>query len=170
MIKRIAITGPECTGKSQLAGELAAYYHTTWVPEYARIYLDRLDRKYNYEELLIIAKAQFTNEMSLLHSANKYLFCDTEFLVLKIWSLDKFKKCDPWISQMCEKHLYDLYLLMDIDMPWTYDPQREDPERREFLFNWYKRELEEMGVNCHIVSGLREERLKKAIEIVNGKL
>ncbi|VAW30185.1 hypothetical protein MNBD_BACTEROID07-850, partial [hydrothermal vent metagenome] len=39
MLKRIAITGPESTGKSELAAWLASAYQTSWVPEYAREYL-----------------------------------------------------------------------------------------------------------------------------------
>ncbi|RYE71528.1 MAG: ATPase, partial [Oxalobacteraceae bacterium] len=33
MIRRIVILGPESTGKSTLCEQLAAHYHTSWVPE-----------------------------------------------------------------------------------------------------------------------------------------
>ena len=52
MIKRIAITGPESTGKSELAKGLAEHYHTLWVPEYAREYLNKLGSPYEYEDIL----------------------------------------------------------------------------------------------------------------------
>jgi len=170
MIYRIAITGPECTGKSHLAQQLANYYNTIWVPEYAREYLDKLDSKYQYDDLLIIAKKQFETEQDLALKANNYLFCDTDFTVLKIWSEDKFKRCHSWILEKFQKHIYDLYLLMDIDLPWTFDPQREDPARRKFLFDWYQKELEELGVKYAIVSGLEDERLRRAVEVVSGEL
>jgi len=170
MIYRVAITGPECTGKSHLAQQLAEYYNTICVSEYAREYIDTLGRNYQYDDLLVIAKGQFEKEEELAINANKFLFCDTDFTVLKIWSEDKFEKCDPWIIQELQNHIYDLYLLMDIDMLWTYDPQREDPERREYLFERYKKELEGLGVKYEIISGLGDERLRRAVEIINCKL
>ncbi|MBK7030628.1 MAG: ATP-binding protein [Bacteroidales bacterium] len=42
---RIAITGPESTGKSWLAEQLAEYYGTVWVPEFAREFLEQIKWK-----------------------------------------------------------------------------------------------------------------------------
>ena len=55
-IKKIVIIGPESTGKSTLCSQLAEYYKTPCVPEYAREYLFTNGRKYTYENLLDIAK------------------------------------------------------------------------------------------------------------------
>lgn len=163
MIRRIAITGPECTGKSRLAMDLAAYYKTVWVPEYARDYLAKLGRKYQFSDLLNIARKQYRMEEELARKAHTYLFCDTDFTVLKIWSEDKFKSCDPWIVEMFRTHIYDLYFLMDIDMTWIYDPQREDPDRREYLMNWYKKELDDLAVTYCVVNGFGKKRFINAI-------
>ena len=56
MIRRIAITGPESTGKSMLAQQLADHYHTLWVPEFARDYLTSLNRPYEEDDILYIAR------------------------------------------------------------------------------------------------------------------
>jgi len=77
LIKKIAITGPESTGKSLLAEQLARYYNTVYVPEYAREYIDNLNKPYNFDDILKIAKAQLKNEKLLETKANKILFCDT---------------------------------------------------------------------------------------------
>ena len=61
-IIRIAITGPESTGKSTLARQLAEHYQTTWVPEFARVYLDQLGRPYEEGDLVSIAKGQLQAE------------------------------------------------------------------------------------------------------------
>ena len=37
-IIKIAIVGPESTGKSTISKGLAQHYQTLWVPEYARYY------------------------------------------------------------------------------------------------------------------------------------
>ena len=59
---RIAITGPESTGKTNLAEALALHYNTVWVPEYAREYIANLNRKYTLNDILTIAKRQVISE------------------------------------------------------------------------------------------------------------
>ena len=53
---RIVLYGPESTGKTTLAKALAEHYQTTWVPEFARTYLqEKWDQKKevcNLEDLL----------------------------------------------------------------------------------------------------------------------
>lgn len=169
MIRRISITGPESTGKSTLAQQLADRYQTVFVPEVGRYYLDSLARHYNYDDLLVIARKQYRLEQRMSEKAKRILFCDSDFLVLKIWSLDKFGRCDPWILGMVERHRYGLYLLMDIDLPWEPDPQREDPHRREHLFAVYHSELERLGAEFGIVSGKQEERVERAARIIEDK-
>jgi len=61
-LKKIVIIGPESTGKSTLCEQLAAHYHTGWVPEYAREYLMTHGTAYQYEDLLTIAKGQLALE------------------------------------------------------------------------------------------------------------
>jgi NadR type nicotinamide-nucleotide adenylyltransferase len=165
-ILKIAITGPESTGKSILAEQLAGHYHTAWVTEYAREYLDRLKRSYIQEDILQIAKGQLRDEKKMEGVAKELLFCDTELIVTKIWSEVKYKTCDPWILKMIENHLYDLYLLCNIDLPWEEDPLREHPHMRETLFNLYFDELMERQFPFDVISGIGEERLKNAIQSV----
>ena len=58
MIRRIAITGPESTGKTWLAKELAQYFNTVWVEEYAREYLQSNGQDYRFEDIVKIAEGQ----------------------------------------------------------------------------------------------------------------
>lgn len=167
MTIRIAITGPESTGKSWLAENLAKVYHTSWVPEYAREYIDKLNRPYTYDDILVIAQRQMESEDSTLLSANKFLFSDTECLVTKIWCEVKFERCHPWIIEQIEQRPYDLYLLCDIDLPWQPDPQREHPHLRNYLFDLYTAELNDRKLPFDIVKGSGKARLECAMEIIN---
>jgi NadR type nicotinamide-nucleotide adenylyltransferase len=160
------VTGPESTGKSQLAESLAAYFHTVWVPEYAREYLAALQRDYVYEDIALIARGQLMKEAEKALLARDFLFCDTELLVTKIWSEFKYQRCDPWISGQILTHTYDLYLLCDIDLPWEYDPLREHPDMRKVLFDLYKNELDQSGLPYGIVKGFGEARRQCALEII----
>ncbi|MCK9422317.1 MAG: ATP-binding protein [Bacteroidales bacterium] len=168
MIWRIAITGPESTGKSMLSEQLAAHYNTVWVPEFARAYLADLNRSYKEEDIVYIAQQQLLNEERHSTVANRFLFCDTEFIVTKIWSDVKYGHCDPWILRTIENHRYDLFLLCDIDLPWEYDPQREHPDKRKFLFDLYLHELIVRNFPFFVVRGLGPERLNQAVKKIDN--
>ena len=167
-IIRIAITGPESTGKSTLAKQLAQHYQTLWVPEFARTYIDKLKQPYQQKDMLTIAKNQLKIENKTTAKANKYLFCDTELIVTKIWSEHSFKVCDEWILNNINKNPYDLYLLCNIDLPWEYDPLREHPHLREYFFNLYLNELKSRNFNYSIISGTNETRFQNAIKTIEN--
>jgi len=170
LIKRVAITGPESTGKSELAESLAKHFHTYWVPEVARDFLDNLDREYTYDDILQIAKNQIEEENRLAEEANGLLFCDTDLFVTKIWCEFKYGQCHPWILEQIEKLKYDLYLLTNIDLPWQPDPLREHPDNRKQLFDLYLKELKQRKLPFGIVNGIGSDRLINAIQMVNLNL
>lgn len=169
MVRKVAVTGPESTGKSMLARQLADHYQTIWVPEYARSYLGMLGRPYNEDDILAIAKGQVALEAKMFPDANQLLFSDTELLVTKIWSEIKYKRCHPWIDSGFNHQQYDLYLLCDVDLPWEYDPQREHPEMREILFEMYRKALILREVQFEVVSGLGDARLQHAVQLIETK-
>lgn len=163
---RIALTGPESTGKSQLCKQLADYFNEPWVPEYSREYLTNLPDGYSYGDILSIAHGQFEREENQLKNADRYLFCDTDFTVTHIWCMVKYGKSHNWINNMAAKHPYDFTLLCDIDLPWEYDPLRENPDNRDYLFQLYLDELASRDVPFAVVSGTGKERLNNAIELL----
>ena len=166
-IIRIGVTGPESTGKSTLSSQLANHYQTVSTTEYARIYLDALDRPYGQKDLLEIAKGQVAEEEARQAVANKLLFCDTDMIVMKIWSIHKYGTVDPYIIYELGKRRYDIYLLTDIDIPWIYDKLREHPTKRTYFFDQFESELKLINANYHIIRGSEEERLLKAIKIID---
>ena len=162
-MKRIVITGPESTGKSWITEKLAQHYQVPWVREFARSYLDDLNRAYQFEDLLNIAKGQKAWEQRVGKESPCY-FCDTDLLVIKIWSQYKYQKVDPWIVEQLQQTPCDLYLLMTADLPWQPDPQREHPHQREALFELYEKELKKLGHNYVKIYGTGDQRLANAIE------
>ena len=164
-VLRVSIVGPESTGKTTLAEWLALRYDTVYVPEYAREYIDGLDREYEYDDLLIMARAQWASENDHASNANKVLFCDTDLSVIKIWSEVRYGKLDPWIEDTWLRAHYDLHLLTAPDIPWEYDPQREHPGERENLWKLYELELRDRHVVR--VRGDQEQRQKTACEAID---
>lgn len=167
MLRRIAITGPESTGKTTLAKQLALHFDTVWVSEFARNYLNSLHRPYQEVDLLEIAKGQLLLEnQGVSNAKNGLLFCDSDFTVLKIWSEVKYGRCDTWIDEQFEQHRYDCYLLCAPDLAWEIDPLRENPDDRDFLFDLYQKNLDNINANYHIINGIGIERLEKAIAVI----
>lgn len=166
-MNRIVITGPESTGKSWLARHLAEHYQTVWVPEYARKYIAGLNRPYQQQDILAIAKQQLKEEEKTAKHAHPYLFADTSLLVAKIWSDFVFGDCDPWIEHKIKEHHYDLYLLCDIDLPWAFDPLREHPHARRELFERYENELQKRQLPYSVINGAGQQRLQNAVTIIN---
>lgn len=164
-VKRIAIVGPECTGKTDLARFLAYQYKTRWVPEFARSYIDTLDRSYHKDDLQTIADAQIKLEDELALQANKLLICDTNLVVIKIWCEFKYGDCPEIIEKMLSRK-YDLHLLTYIDIPWVDDPQREHPDKRELLYDLYKKELTQHHIHFVEIKGEFEQRRASAIEAI----
>ena len=165
--KKVAVTGPESTGKSWLTRKLADYYIAGFVDEYARDFISGLKREYNQEDILTIAQNQIIKESREEKKARGFLFCDTELIVTKIWSLHKYGTVDPWIIRQIEANRYDLYLLCNVDLPWEFDEQREHPHLRNYFFEWYKKELESYGFPFAVVSGIGEQRVLNAVAAVN---
>ncbi|MBU1368564.1 MAG: ATP-binding protein [Bacteroidetes bacterium] len=166
-MKRIAITGPESTGKSWLAERLAEHYNTSWVPEFARSYLEKTDQKYAPRDIEQIAKGQLELERNLISQAKAVLFTDTEMLVCKIWLDFVFGLKSIFIEKALDEQNYDLYLLCDIDLDWQPDPLREHPHKREELFVRYENLLIERGFPFVKVSGQGNIRLENAVNAVN---
>ena len=96
-INQIVFTGPECTGKTTLSKLISEYYNYPLVSEYARSYINNLKRPYNYNDLVEIAKGQINLENQAQNHNSKFIVCDTNLQVIKLWSLIKYSKCDSFI-------------------------------------------------------------------------
>lgn len=164
-MKRYAITGPESSGKTTLTFALAKQYNCSFTPEFAREFLMAQKGIYSKEDLDLIAKGQL--ELWGKHSNKPLLFCDTEMLVLKIWSEFKYDSCSKFISEALDQQQFDHYFLCRPDIPWIEDPLREHPEQREELFILYEKELQKRNLPYTIVEGDLENRLKICNEIIS---
>lgn len=168
MMIKVAITGPESTGKSTLAQQLAGHYQDVWVPEYARHYIGGLQRSYTAADVEQIARGQLQQSQLARHQARRYLFADTDLLVIKIWMLHAYGVCPDWILRALQEQDFDLYLLMQVDLPWEEDPQREHPHLRTYFYNWYKQELQAYGFPFAEISGSQDLRRQQAISAIDN--
>lgn len=168
---KIAIVGPESSGKTALCRALAEHIQEPWVEEFARAYLLERNGKYEQDDLWEIAKGQLELEKQASSHATNFLFCDTTLLVIQIWSEYKFGNCQSEILKHYKPDDYALHLLLEPDLNYKNDPLRENPgiEDRRQLFENYRRELKNSGANFALVSGHGENRLKNALKILHSQ-
>ena len=176
LVKRVVVTGPESTGKTTLAARLARHYRTCWVPEFARGYLDAQyprrgsDEVCRAEDMEPIARGQVGAEDALARQASRVLFSDTDLIVTKVYSEHYFGGCSGWIREAARARRYDLHLLLDVDVPWVPDRQRDQGHAREELHARFRRELRVHGCRVVEVSGDWDERFAAAVAAVDAVL
>jgi nicotinamide riboside kinase len=160
-------TGPESCGKTTLATQLAGTLHAPLVGEVAREYLNdcyrkQADYQYDQHDLLTIARLQHAREQHALAARPAYLVCDTDLLVIVVWSEVVFGSCDPEIIELLERAMATTqrtYLLCDYHIPWQPDRHRVNPFDRDMLFARYLAKLESIGANFITVCGDERARV-----------
>jgi len=167
MVKKIAIVGPESTGKSTITQQLAKHYQTLWVAEYARYYCEALTGPCTMQDEINMYHGQVALEESILAMAEKdFIFCDTTFVTVKIWSDEMLGSTPQIVLDNLVKRTYDFYLLMDIDLPWQEDPLRDFPHMREHFMEVWHRELKSLNANYLVVGGIKN-RFANAVQAVD---
>jgi NadR type nicotinamide-nucleotide adenylyltransferase len=139
---RIAVYGPESTGKTMLAEKLAAHFAAPLVPEYARERWEEQGGVLGLEDMLPIAREQWRREDEAAARAERLVICDTDALTTVLWSDLLYGTCPDEVRRGAEQRCrrYALYLLLDIDVPFAPDPQRcfpDEADRRRCLRIWH---------------------------------
>lgn len=162
---KIAVVGPESTGKSTMAKYLATQLHTLCVPEYARYYCEHLNRQYTLQDETNMYYGQLALENAIVSQVTApVVICDTTILTVKIWCDHLFGHTPDFIVNEIQNRPYDLYLLMDIDLPWQDDPLRDFPTEREHFMQVWQQELNRLQANYKIISGTDQQRLDNGLQ------
>ncbi|MBK8374887.1 AAA family ATPase [Sphingorhabdus sp.] len=171
-MKRICLHGPESTGKSTLATRLAAHFACEVVPEYGRAYCEGHGTDIGMAELVHIGQAQDAMNCAAAARAaelgSPLVLFDTDPLITEVWAQMMFGVSDPWFASF--DGYADLYLLLDIDLPFVDDGLRvyAQAEDRRHFFNLCKAELEARGVHYALVRGKGEARFKAALDAIRN--
>jgi len=166
-IPKIAVVGPESTGKSTMSAYLAKHYQTVWVPEYARGYCAKLTEPCTWQDEINMFYGQLDLEAEMLPLANGLVICDTTFITVKIWSDYTFGRTPQEVLDELPKHTYDLYLLLNIDLPWEEDPLRDFPHMREHFMEVWLKELQALDARYVLISGAGEDRYENAVRAID---
>jgi nicotinamide riboside kinase len=164
---RIAITGPECCGKSTLCNWLSErIFDARVVKEYAREYLQKKGKDYIYSKDDVLLIARKTSELlaKAFKSNSDALIVDTDFYVLDIWWRERYGESNEEIAMMKETYDFDLYLVCRPDLPWEADPLRESENDRDRLFALYVEDLFNDGKTVEVVKGTGDARMQEVLD------
>ena len=172
---KIVLFGPESTGKTTLARQLAAHFNTEWVPEFSRDYLqqkwDEEQKICEPKDILPIAEGQMQLENEAAARTQDVLICDTNLLETVVYSQAYYEgHCDPVLLKQALKAHYDLYFLTYIDIPWVEDDLRDRPHQRELMFAKFRASLDRYNQPYQILKGNFEERFEVAVKTIEELL
>jgi NadR type nicotinamide-nucleotide adenylyltransferase len=168
MIRTICLHGPESTGKSTLAPRLARALGGAVVDEYGRTFAEANGLEFTMNDLVTIAETHDGITRAMAAGGIDPLILDTDPLMTAVWADMLFGKRDPWFDTWTGTA--DLYLLLDIDLPWVEDGTRMfgSVEDRRRFFDLSKAELERRGVAWALVGGQGDARFANAMAAVKA--
>lgn len=161
---KIAVTGPEASGKTILAQALARYFACPVIEDcYEDFFLKQEIKDLKEEDYIKLAKDKLQAEKEKLEDKPIIVISDCELLTLKIWQEFKMNSYSENLKQLVNQQFYHLYLLTKPESKFTYPFKAEDPSLRNYFFNAYKKELDEANLKYKIIEGDFYERKKEAV-------
>lgn len=164
--RRVVLTGPESTGKTWLAERLARRFGTAWSPEFSRAYAEARAAPLGFADHGPIARGQAAAEDDAVARATalgaRVVFHDTDLLSTALYCDHYFGRAPEWIVETARARRPELYLLLDVDVPWEADGVRDRGDRREEMRALFERWLTSLDAPWVLVSGGWEEREERA--------
>ena len=159
---KIVLTGPECSGKTTLAMELAEHHGAAVAPEPAREQLQP-ERSYQPSDLLELIQQQIRLEH---HATAELQIFDTDLQNIYLWWQEKFGPAPTLLQRRYAEYCAQqdrIYLLCRPDIRWEFDPLRENPHDRDRLYALYCADLAARGLAYGVIEGQGSQRLKSAL-------
>lgn len=173
-VRRVVLTGSECTGKTTLGGLLARRYGAPFVHEFVRGFAAEKGAPIDVHDHWPIVRGQALAETEALARAeaarHPLLVLDTDLLSTVAYAHHYTGQCDPDIERFARERVADHYLLLDIDVPWVADGIRDRGDRREEMHALFTDTLERFGAPYTLVRGSWEERLPAAMRAIDAVL
>lgn len=164
-VQKICLYGPESVGKSTLAAQLAAHYHTSFVSEAARKLLTSND--FSLADMLRIGQAQTAAVTAAAQKANQLLFCDTDVITTRLYAQLYLGTEPPELADIEQQLTYAHYFLLSPDVPWVADELRDQGHRRAELFELFRHALDARRLPYTVVSGDWSQRWATITTVVN---
>lgn len=168
---RIVLTGPECTGKTTLAGEIASSLGAPLVVEAARRFAESFPGPLSELTVGSIARLSMDLEESAIAAsptAPAIIVRDTDLVSTVVYAKHYYGAVPPWIEEEARMRRADLYLLCAPDLLWVADGVRDRPAQREQMFGAFFATLASIEARVTVIRGNGRARLDTAFEAVSA--
>jgi NadR type nicotinamide-nucleotide adenylyltransferase len=159
---RVVLTGSECTGKSVLARELADHYGAELVPEFLRDFAMKRESPLGLADADEIARGQIALGDEHAARARRLLIEDTDVLSSVVYNGHYYGQGPAWIADAARERRPDLYLLLEIDVPWIADGVRDRGSHREEMQQLFRDAVARSGSDYVVIQGTWEQRSLRA--------
>ena len=176
-LARVAVEGPESTGKSTISRAVATILGFTYAPEWAKCFIEQSVRQgcaFAEPDLLTIARGHCAAERSLELVANRALIADTSLLTTLVWGRFLYGRSDARIEAMlaeeearAPRHRW----FFTPDTPWVADRHRDvapdaaATETRQRFWDLLVAEAERRGLTFDVVPGGFAEKQDRALAL-----
>jgi NadR type nicotinamide-nucleotide adenylyltransferase len=169
-VARVVLTGSESTGKTTLAHRLAAHYGTVASREFVREYAIARGNQLSFDDHGPIARGQMAAEDEAVAHATRVAFVDTDLVSTVVYCDHYYGRCPAWIVDAAVERAADLYLLMNVDVPWVADPARDRGDRRDEMHALFRDRLDALHLAYVEISGDWDARVRSAVRAVDALL
>ena len=169
--RRVVVTGSECTGKTTLTQGLAEYFDCPYSPEGARLYVEQHKRPLTVADVDPIASLQMALEEAAVRKAHDLVIHDTDLVSTLVYARHYYETSPEWIVRTAADRAADLYLLCDIDLPWSPDGFQRDSgaaEQRRQIHEKFVEAMTGAGLNWTLIQGSGDKRLEQAVRKIKA--
>lgn len=172
VVEKVVFVGAESTGKSTLAEYLAREFDTVFVPEIGRFIWEEKKGQLTVDDYVDIAVKHRQAETEAALRAHRYLFVDTSALTTLLlgYCFGHIKEAPAELLGYADdcKHRYAHHFVCADDIPYEYDPARENEAWRGRIQKLVLEDLEARGIGYTVLTGSVEERAAQVRNVLHA--
>lgn len=147
----VVLFGQESCGKTTMARKLAKHFNGTFVPEWARPYLETVGATVTEHKMRMIVNGQHASERAVSSIDTLIKFKDTDLLsTLGFYRLYGISE-PAQLQWMIDDYPNDLYIVMNDNIPFESDQLRYGVDKRETDRKYWIDILEEQDREYYVV-------------------
>jgi nicotinamide riboside kinase len=168
-MRRLVVTGSECSGKTTLSRLLAEATGAPLLEEASRAYAERTlaeGHALTAGDVEPIARLAIATEDRLRTDRDPpFVVHDTDLVSTVVYARHYYGSCPAWIETEAIERRGDLYLFCAPDIPWVSDGIRDEPRERARMHALFAAALGEFDAVVVEISVVKPETVSRAIDL-----
>jgi HTH-type transcriptional regulator, transcriptional repressor of NAD biosynthesis genes len=167
--KKVVILGTESVGKSTLTNHISNRFKSSVVHELGRDIISD-SKSFSLDQLKQIAEGHAKNINDVTSHLQPLIIVDTDIHITQSYAKNTFGEYLDFPRSVYDNSRADLYLYLNKNVPYIQDGTRLDENQRNKLDTSHRDTLMHFGVEFEELTGVYEDRNKKAYQLVKDLL